>query len=91
MDNKMIRDEIMQRFISEYSGLFSKQKVDEEEVKRAIISEIENVSKRRQITISEQEKKKIIEEMLDEFIGFGPIQGILKDPQITEIMINGPK
>lgn len=91
MDNKMIREEIMQKFISEYSGLFSKQKVDEEEIKKAIISVMENVSKRRQVTFSEEEKKNIIEEMLDEFIGFGPIQGLLKDPSVSEIMINGPK
>lgn len=91
MDNKIIRDEIKQKFISEHSNLFSRQKVDEAEIKNAIISVIENVSRKKQVVLPEEEKKNIIEEMVDEFIGFGPIQGLLKDSQITEIMINGPK
>ena len=91
MDNKLIKGRIKQQFISEYSGLFSKDKVNEEEIKNAINYVIENISRREQIILPEEEKSKIIEELLDEFIGYGPIQGILKDPQITEIMINGPK
>ena len=91
MNDKMIRDKIKQKFIADYSALFSKDKVDEAEIKNGISYVIENVCRREQAVLSEDEKKKITEEMLDEFIGFGPIQGILKDPQVTEIMINGAK
>ena len=91
MDNKMVRSKIRQQFISEYGALFSKEKVDEGELKKAINYVIENVSRREQMVFSEEERAKIIEELLDEFIGYGPIQGVLKDPLVTEIMINGPK
>lgn len=37
------------------------------------------------------ERQRIISEILDEVVGLGPIEQLLKDPDITEIMVNGPK
>lgn len=36
-------------------------------------------------------REKLFQEVLDELIGFGPIQPLLDDPEITEVMVNGPK
>ena len=36
------------------------------------------------------QKKKIKEELLDEIIGFGPVTIFLADNSVTEIMVNGP-
>ncbi|MDD4588308.1 MAG: CpaF family protein [Heliobacteriaceae bacterium] len=35
-------------------------------------------------------RQKIVEEMLDEVLGFGPIQPLLDDPTVSEVMVNGP-
>ena len=32
----------------------------------------------------------LTERLVDEVFGFGPLEGMLKDPSITEIMVNGP-
>ena len=40
--------------------------------------------------MTNNQKKKIKEELLDEIIGFGPITGLLADNTVTEIMVNGP-
>jgi pilus assembly protein CpaF len=37
------------------------------------------------------EKNRIIGEIRDEMLGLGPIEPLLKDDSITEVMINGPK
>ena len=39
------------------------------------------------MTITEREK--LIEEILDEVFGLGPLETLLKDPTITDIMVNG--
>ena len=39
---------------------------------------------------SRAERHKIIEDILDEIIGLGPLEPLLKDPDITEIMVNSP-
>ena len=41
--------------------------------------------------ISRLDKERIIDEVTDEITGYGPINPFLHDPEITEIMINGPK
>jgi pilus assembly protein CpaF len=37
------------------------------------------------------EREKLIEEVLDETLGFGPLEILLKDPSISDILVNGPK
>lgn len=37
------------------------------------------------------EREKLIEEVLDETLGFGPLEVLLKDPTISDILVNGPK
>jgi len=37
------------------------------------------------------EKNRIINEIRDEMLGLGPLEPLLKDDSITEIMVNGPK
>ncbi|MBL8049673.1 MAG: CpaF family protein [Anaerolineales bacterium] len=44
-----------------------------------------------QIKLPEDIKKEIFKQVLNDLLGFGPIQPLLDDPEITEIMVNGPK
>jgi len=36
-------------------------------------------------------KDQVTREILDELLGFGPLQPLLDDPDISEVMVNGPK
>src|ERR1700745_4320465 len=36
------------------------------------------------------EREKLIEEVLDETLGFGPLEILLKDPTVSDILVNGP-
>src|SRR3977135_3617515 len=40
--------------------------------------------------ITRVERQKMLESILDEILGFGPIQPLLKDDTINEVMVNGP-
>lgn len=41
--------------------------------------------------IPRAEQKQITAEVMDEVLGFGPITPLLRDPEVTEIMVNGPR
>lgn len=43
------------------------------------------------VTLPEDIRKQIFNEILDEMTGFGPIQPLLDDPEVSEVMVNGPK
>src|SRR5690349_22115322 len=42
-----------------------------------------------QIPMTMGERERLIEEILDEVFGLGPLEGLLKDPSISDIMVNG--
>ncbi len=44
-----------------------------------------------QLKLPEDLKKEIFNQVLNDVLGFGPIQPLLDDPDISEIMVNGPK
>jgi len=37
------------------------------------------------------QRDKLIEQLLDEILGFGPLESLLKDDSVTDILVNGPK
>ncbi|AEJ41228.1 type II secretion system protein E [Sulfobacillus acidophilus TPY] len=45
----------------------------------------------RESDISPLEKDAVVRILVDEILGYGPIQPLLDDPGISEIMINGPR
>ena len=88
---KTLKDRVRQRLISEFGYLFSKEKIEEKELQEAISQIMEQMVLHEHVILSSADKKNIISALIDELAGFGPIESILKDPAVTEIMINGPK
>jgi pilus assembly protein CpaF len=43
------------------------------------------------IALPEDLRKQIFHDIVDELTGYGPIQPLLDDPDISEVMVNGPK
>ncbi|MCL6684508.1 CpaF family protein [Sphingomonas alba] len=39
--------------------------------------------------LNQAERKQLVEDVLDELLGLGPIEPLLKDPTITDILVNG--
>ncbi|WZL72724.1 CpaF family protein [Clostridiaceae bacterium 35-E11] len=35
-------------------------------------------------------RKKVVDELVNNLIGYGPINPLLQDPEVTEVMVNGP-
>lgn len=88
---KVYKDKIRRRLISEYNGLLSQESIEVKDLETAITQILDDITSREHGRLSEEDKKRIIKDMLDEFIGFGLIENLLTDPYVTEIMINGPK
>ncbi len=42
------------------------------------------------LNLTHTQKDKIVSELMDEITGFGPITSLINDPEINEIMVNGP-
>ena len=86
-----LKDRIRQSLISNYGFVLSKESLDGEELKKTVTQILEEIVNRPRNNLGEEDKKRIISELVDEFTGLGPIEKLMKDPSVTEIMINGPK
>ncbi len=62
-----------------------------DEVRRTIQSLFEQILAEENIVLSRPERARLFEQIAAEILGFGPLQSLLEDDSITEIMVNGPK
>jgi pilus assembly protein CpaF len=42
------------------------------------------------VPLSTEEKQRLVRQVSDDVLGYGPLQALLDDPELTEIMVNGP-
>jgi pilus assembly protein CpaF len=61
------------------------------EVRRTIEELFENILAEESIALSRAEKKRLFEAIVAEILGFGPLEPLLAEEGITEIMVNGSK
>lgn len=52
---------------------------------------IEEVYAQANLKLPQDVRNMIFKEVLNDLLGYGPIQPLLNDPEITEVMVNGPK
>ena len=61
------------------------------EVRRTIEELFESILAEEKIVLSRPERRRLFEQIVAEILGLGPIQPLLADSSITEIMVNGAK
>jgi pilus assembly protein CpaF len=62
-----------------------------DEVRRTVEETFGAVLEAEGISLTRVERLRLFEAISAEILGFGPIEPLLKEPSISEIMINGPK
>jgi pilus assembly protein CpaF len=63
--------------------------LNKEGVREQIGNVVERLVVDEQIPMTLAERERVIEEVLDEVFGLGPLEPLLKDPTISDIMVNG--
>lgn len=85
-----LKTKIQNRVIEELDIDFNEITEQNEELKEKLDFIVTKNIEKESLNMTNNHKKKIKEELLDEIIGFGPITGLLADSKVTEIMVNGP-
>lgn len=67
-----------------------KKEAEDQQLKQDIKELTQEVIEAEEVHISPGDRRKVIQDIIDEIIGFGPINGLLEDPEVTEVMVNGP-
>jgi pilus assembly protein CpaF len=87
-------DTIIQRIatelVSKKSEILNRETIDTKELERAVTDILNEYLRREREKLTDQEKSKVIREVVTQFAGFGKLEELLKDSRVTEIMVNGP-
>ena len=75
------------RIIDEFN-LTLLEKLPTEELLRQVRTYVGNYVRSEKISLNQRELEIFSEEIVDEMIGFGPIEPLLKDPTVNDILIN---
>ncbi len=62
-----------------------------DKLRREIRLVVEHLCDSEGTLLNRTERERLIDEVLDETFGLGPLEVLLKDPTINDILINGPK
>lgn len=58
---------------------------------RFVASKVGDYTRQSQFAISRYEADRLTEELVDELVGFGPLEVLLRDRTVSEILVNGPQ
>ncbi len=91
-DDKLLKDKIkIQNLLMEQIDLSSASKLPKEKLRPQITDLIHEIVTSQKLTLNQAEQQALALEIIDDMLGLGPLEPLLKDPAVTDIMVNGPK
>jgi pilus assembly protein CpaF len=82
-----VKNRLQARLIEEIDET---EELDKEQTAARIVELLDAVVAELGMTLTRIEKQKLQDSVLSDFLGLGPIDPLVNDPAVTEIMVNGP-
>src|SRR6266853_6925750 len=79
----------LHRRLIEEINLSALEKLPEDEMRRHVLQLVSQYIMTERLALNAQELADFVSEILDEMVGLGPLEPLLKDPTINDILING--
>jgi pilus assembly protein CpaF len=88
-DVYFIRDRIQRRLLAESDGELNRNQVAQ--MRQMIEAVFNQVLVEENLLYTRANRTRILDWVIADILGFGPLEPLLQDPTVTEIMVNGPK
>lgn len=85
-----MRQKMHQHVISELGQTLYDQRISETEMRRQVHELLHTALGQERAALTSVERTRLIQDVSDDVLGYGPIERFLKDPTVTEVMVNGP-
>ncbi|MBU2664187.1 CpaF family protein [Actinoplanes bogorensis] len=86
-----VRLRIQRRLADELGPTLYNSRGEDEALNDRVREVLFDLIAREETPLSGGDRARIIKEVTDEVLGHGPIETLLRDPSVTEVMANGPK
>ncbi|UCG35029.1 MAG: CpaF family protein [Candidatus Omnitrophota bacterium] len=87
MDEKLIKREIRREL---GTAIVSERHLNADVIRERTLRIFETRRRQSRYQIDDAQKDQIINSLCDDFLGWGPLQHLMEDKEISEIMVNGP-
>jgi pilus assembly protein CpaF len=85
-----LKRELHERLIAAMD-LSAARKLNADELRVQLKRGAEELCVRKGELLSRADRERLIEELIDETLGLGPLEPLMRDPTVSDILINGPK
>ncbi len=85
-----MRQKMHQFVIHELGPLLTDQRVSETELRRQVDEQLHRALTQERLALTGAERQALVQSVTDDVLGYGPIDPLLRDDTLTEIMVNGP-
>jgi pilus assembly protein CpaF len=86
-----MRQKMHQFVIHELGPLLTDQRVSEAELRRQVDEQLLRALSQERLALTVAERQALVQSVTDDVLGYGPIDQLLRDESITEVMVNGPQ
>ena len=76
------------RRILERLNLSNLDKLDREEVVSAITKVVQDLVAQEQLPLNLGEREQLVRQVVDEIFGLGPLESLMQDPEVADILVN---
>jgi pilus assembly protein CpaF len=83
-----VRDAVQKRVLTEFEGEVSLDNIPR--LQKMIEVFVNQLLAEENLIYTRTNKQRLLEWVFADIVGYGPLEPLLKDPDITEIMVNGP-
>src|SRR3954452_9844922 len=66
-------------------------RLEQSELDQQVRQTLQAVLEEEEAALSASDRARVAQEVADEILGHGPLEPLLRDPDVTEIMVNGPR
>ena len=85
-----LRQKIHHHLIEELGPILYDKRLSEDDLRRRVQEQLQAALAQERAPLSAADKSQLIQDVSDDILGYGPIDRLLKDDTITEVMVNGP-
>jgi pilus assembly protein CpaF len=86
-----LRQRIHHHLIDELGPILYDKRLSEDDLRRRVHEQLHSALAQERAPLSASDKAQLIQDVSDDILGYGPIDRLLKDEEITEVMVNGPE
>ncbi len=86
-----IKREMRQELIDSLSDVIYRKNISDNELSLRVRGEVQRILNQKAYPLTSEEKSNIIDDIINDVTGYGPIEEFLDDEEVTEIMVNNPQ